>query len=160
MLSTKHLKVITILAVSESELSTLAKKQLYNFITDDASEAQLKALLATGKICSEGEAREIALREEPIATTMAVLIASAAAIGKVAYHTIYSKASRECSKVPAMERAECLITYKKRALERKMEEYNRLEGRCSNTNDPENCNQMFRREKKKIAAKILRLKRK
>jgi len=160
MLSLRHLKVITIFFVSESELSPLAKRQLYNFITDDASEAQLKALISTGKICSESEAKEIALREEPVITTVAVLIASAAAVGKVAYHTVFSKASKECASVPALERPECLIMYKKRALERKMNEFDRVGSRCSQTSDPERCRTMFIKAKKKISNKILRLKRK
>jgi len=160
MLSLKHLKVITTFFVSESELSPLAKKQLYNFIMDDAGEEQLKALIATGTICSESEAKEIALREEPIVTTVAILIASAAAVGKVAYHTIFSKASKECASVPPIERPECLMMYKKRALERKMNEFDKFGSRCSETSDPERCRTMFIKAKKEISNKILRLKRK
>lgn len=54
----KQLRIIAGQMIVESKLSKMSKMQLLNFIKEEASDAQIKALLMDGKICRLDEQAE------------------------------------------------------------------------------------------------------
>ena len=151
MLPKSYLKVIAGCVIYESELSKYAKIQALRFIEYEASEMQLKAFIAEGKI------RQVS--EDEIFTEVAIwvpamVIAAALAAGRVAYDQFYSKASKACKGKGLKEKQRCIRDFRLKASYAKLAALKREMGKCGQTNDAKKCRESFLKHIGKVEKQI------
>jgi hypothetical protein len=154
----KELRLFAAEAVIVSELSKQAKHQLLNFIQNEATDAQVKALVLDGRIVKLDEQAEEIVNErfailefDPVTAWLGMTVAAFGATGllmaKNIYKTYMSKAGRACAGRSGEDRQRCISKFKAKA---KLEALKKLLARCDQTKNPEKC-------KAKLSKKIARM---
>ncbi len=160
----KQLRLIAGAIVTESKLSKGAKLQLLNFIQNEATDIQVKALLLDGEILTNIDKqteqiindrfklKENKLLSEDLFLTLTALspailstLASAAFLGYVmrgAYRVskkVMTKAGRACKSYTGNELARCKAKFQKEALTKELQLLKQARSKCSKTKEPQKC---------------------
>lgn len=162
----KKLRLYAAEIVVDSELSKAAKLQLLNFIQNEATDAQVKALILDGKIFKlDEQAEEVVndrfelLEVDPASIEAGMIMGGLAGItamlgatvGRAAYkvyRNYLSKAGRACAGRSGEDRQRCIGDFKTRA---KIAALTAAASKCNQAKNPEKC-------KEKIQKKIEKLK--
>lgn len=166
----KTLRLFAAAVISESKLSKSAKLQLLNFIEEEATDAQVKALLMDGKIVKlDEQAEEIVndrfettkinealLTEGPVGSIMGMLIFSPVLWAAWrALGGILSKKRRQCGTFRiSTERDKCLERVVIENLKDKIAIVEKAIKECDKTKDPEKCREKGNAAKQKLLAKL------
>jgi hypothetical protein len=161
----KQLRLYAAEIVVESDLSKAAKVQLINFIQNEATDAQVKALILDGRIIKlDEQAEEIVndrfdlLEVDPASVEAGMMMGGVGAIGAMlgavvaraaykVYRNYLSKAGRACAGRSGEDRQRCIGDFKVRA---KIAALKAASTKCSQAKDPEKC-------KAKLQKKIAKL---
>jgi len=166
----KNLRLFAAAIISESKLSKAARLQLINFVKEEASDAQVKALLMDGKIVQldeQGEEivndrfegtqiNEALITEGPVGSIMGMLIfspllwAAWRALGGV-----LSKKRRQCGTFRiSTERDKCLERVEIQNIKDKIAIVEKAMRECSKNKDPKACMEKGNAVKQKLLAKV------
>ena len=151
----KQLRLLAGEIVIESDMSKASKLQLLNFIKEEATDAQIKALLMDGKIIKlDEQAEEIVndrfkqhkLNEFEGATGVTLVSYVVTMIVAMAFAAV--KRSRErghdvCDRYFGNEKANCIKKYRKHGLEEKLKILNSMSSKCDGTRNPDKCHKLI-----------------
>ena len=152
----KELRLEAALYVMESGLSKAAKIQMLNFIKEEASDAQIKALMLDGKIVQlDEQAEEVVndrfavshLQEDPVvalgvaagAFAVATVITWATSMAVKSYKKRMSAAGAACKGKTGSEKTACVTKYQMAAEQEKMKIYKQALTKCSKSKIPAKC---------------------
>jgi len=152
----KTLRLHAAFYVMESELSKAAKIQMLNFIKEDASDAQIKALMMDGGIVHlDEQAEEIVndrfavshLQEDPIVAmgvaaggfAVATLLTWATSMAIKSYKKRMTAAGAACKGKKGGEYKACMTKYQMAAEQEKMKVYQKAQKQCSKSKVPARC---------------------
>ena len=152
----KSLRLEAALYVMESKLSKAAKIQMLNFIKEDASDAQVKALMLDGRIVQlDEQAEEVVndrfaashLQEDPVVAlgvaagvwTVATVVAWATSMAVKSYKKRMTAAGSACKGKAGPEKTACVTKYQMAAEQEKMKIYKQALAKCSKSKIPAKC---------------------
>jgi len=168
MNTNKWLRLISASIVVESKVSKTGKLKLLNFIKEQASDSQIKALLLDGRIVAlDKQSEEIVnsrfknhfLNEADPMTIYVGMVAGAFVVvaSKIAYNTarlVWSKGHRLCLKYKGSEKQKCLDKYRKLTGEKELQLLKQYKGKCSTTKDPKVCVAGIEKKIQKVKKKL------
>jgi len=82
------------------------------------------------------------------------LVAAGAAASHAVYKRYMTKAARSCSGKKGMDRRNCVVAFRKKALQAKVSALQSISGKCSQTKNPSSCKKKYDAKIKKIRYKI------
>ena len=151
----KQLRLLAGEIIVESEMTKASKLQLLNFIKEDATDAQVKALLMDGKIVQlDEQAEEIVndrFNSHPIQKTLVnegvlksifgmFLLTPAGWIAWRAIKALFSKGERRCGVLAiGKTRDLCMLRLKLTIAKRKLQIISSNLSNCSNAKNPAKC---------------------
>jgi len=150
MSQTSCLKVIAVYMVHESLLSKYAKIQMLRFIENEASDLQLHAFIAEGKIRRTEDIDEAIIKYLP----PVMIVRAAITAGKLAYNRFFGPAARACASRKGDDKKLCIKNYRLKANYAKLAALKRESRNCSQTNDAAKCRQLFVDAAKKVEEQI------
>lgn len=178
----KNLRLLSAHIISESQLSKTAKLQLLNFIKEEASDAQVKALLMDGEVVKlDDQAEEIVndrfdlFIEKKNLTELsfmgdpfgmmhkmgvrdgfiaAAFVGVVAQAGEMAYKRFFSKAARACKDKSGTVKTACMNKFKIDGIKEKIKVYQKGLGMCSKSKTPDKCKAKLQSKIAKAKAKL------
>ncbi len=164
----KQLRMMAAQIVVESKLSKAAKIQMLNFIKEDATDAQVKALLLDGKIVQlDEQAEEIVNKRfelsdlnESVALAVGIVALgiSWTGVGWLAYRGIKSafneKAHRCGTFSVGIKRKSCYAEIEVQRLKKTIELVVKQKVACAKTKDPKKCLEKNKNSVMKLQAKL------
>ena len=160
-METNTLKFLAGNIVTKYKMSISAKLQLLNWLQNEASEVQIKALLLDGEpfVELDEQAEEIvnsrfegSEKIQEIFVTGVDLIAAALATASVmAYKRFMSKSARACKGRSGSEKTACMNKFKQAAVQAQIRTLSSGAAKCAKSKDPAKC-------KTKVANQIAKLK--
>jgi len=150
----KHFRMVAGTIVTNSKLNKESKLQLLNFIQNEATDVQIKALLLDGEILSDiDEQTEELINKRfenkflsevnPEVMSVGIVAAGIAAIaGKMAFNmgrNILNKAHRACRKYTGNEKQKCLAKFKKEAALKQIQVLQSYKSKCNKDKNPKKC---------------------
>jgi hypothetical protein len=157
-----NLKLVAHLMVHDSDLSKSAKLQLVNFLKE-ATEPQIKLLIAEGKIGNVSPEQELELdailEVAPIAAYYASGVVWGTAIGLAtkAFTKYFGEAAKACSEKTGKEKKLCMKVYTMRAYQQKITVLKTEAGICNQTADPKKCREKFIKNIKVVEKQLIKL---
>jgi len=156
----KDLRIFSFYLVRESDLSKPAKLQLLNYLKD-ASNAQVKLFVATGKVGQISKIDESKLDKTisevaPLAAYIAQDIVWTRAINKATqvYTYWFGKAAQACAEKVGAEKKLCKKRFILRSYHEKLRALKAEAPKCSQTDKPEKCRRRFVEKIKQIEKQI------
>lgn len=160
----KKLRLIAASIIVDSNLSKAAKQQMLNFIKEEATDVQVKALMLDGKIVRlDEQAEQIvndrfeALSEDPlVAAGMALAPFFIALVGQMvkSFKRRMTAGGSTCRKFKGAEYNKCMGKYQLDGEMEKMKVLKQAVSKCNQTKDPAKCHlkisKMIARQKRKI----------
>lgn len=154
----KQLRLLAGEIIVESEMTTSAKLQLLNFIKEEATDAQVKALLMDGKIVKLDEQAEDVVNDRfdqhylnETGTFLQVLASMTGVLKpwrKLA--ATFSDAHRQCGiQKIAKDRDACLASARLSYAKKKVESLKKIAGQCNRSNNPAKCKATMKQQVEK-----------
>ncbi len=166
----KELRLVAATIIFESNVSKAGKLQLLNFIKEQASDVQIKALLLDGRIVSlDKQAEEIvnarfeqsSLNEE--AWVAAAILGATVTMGGSAWlvwrsiKAMFSAKARRCDAFSVgIKRKACYIDIDIQRLKKTIELIKKQKSGCSKAKDPKKCIAMNNDAVSKLQAKLVK----
>lgn len=178
----KNLRLFAGHILISSKLSKSAKSQLLNFVKEDATDSQIKALLMDGEILSLDEQTEEIVNSRfdlfveknnlkgvlefvDLYTLMykigardgfiaAAFIAAVTSAGEMVYKRFFSKAARACQDKSGIEKTSCMTKFKNNATKEKIKVYQKGMSMCNKSKTPDQCKAKLRKKIGKAKATL------
>lgn len=161
----KQLRLLAGSVIVESKLSKPAKQQLLAFIKEDATDAQVKALLMDGKIVKlDEQAEQIVnerfeahhLNEGALKSLFGMFLLTP--VGWVAWRAIkamVSKGQRKCGVLSiGKSRDMCLLRVKAAGIQKKISIIKSNMGNCAKAKNPEKCKASGEKQLRKLQEEL------
>jgi len=181
------LRILAGSIVVESTISKEAKLQMLNFIQNEATDVQIKALLLDGEIVSLDEQAEeivnarfknsninediVATAGDLMSTASGAMMASGAILATVVVAAItsqaykvarlaFSKAHRICLQYKGNLKQQCINKVRKESLQKQLQSLSSGKSKCSKSKEPQKCRNLVDKKIASVKKKLTKLKEK